>query len=522
MSIGPRTPGSKLAAAGMLLAFTCPSPAADCNSNGIDDSRDLSPRVLFTPGHQAGSTAGGLPFSIAAADLDGDGKPDLAVADFGRLDESCRCHVGGSINVFLGEGGGAFREPVQHASEESPRSVAIGDLNGDGSPDLVAAGGDGSGERPGFVSVLLNGGDGTFRPGETFPRAWPPLAVAIGDFSGDRILDVAAAGDGVSVFFNRGDGTLGTAVHHPGGGPLTGVIAADLDGDGHLDLAMANNGFQSLTVLLNKGNGDFHAAAHLPVVEGRPMGIASADLDGDGDVDLAMTIDSYPRGMMAFINAGGGVFQRADSKVVQSQYVFTTLIALDLDGDGDPDIALGGRMVELFENLGDGRFQAGPRYATEGHISSLAAAALDADGRVDLVASGEGGIISLLNRTLPPVSQDTNRNGAPDECEARFHRGDPDNNGTMNISDGVGLLGFLFLGADPPACREAADVDDDGAVNIADGIAILSFLFLGGPPPEAPGPPGRPCGLDADRPGSPGSLGCLAYDHCGPSAPGSS
>jgi hypothetical protein len=94
----------------------------------------------------------------------------------------------------------------------------------------------------------------------------------------------------------------------------------------------------------------------------------------------------------------------------------------------------------------------------------------------------------------------------------RFHRGDPNDDGTMNITDGIYVLNFLFLGGIDPPCREAADANDDGTVNITDGIYLLNFLFLGGPEPRSPGPPREACGLDpAD---SPSSLGCSSYTHC--------
>ncbi len=96
-----------------------------------------------------------------------------------------------------------------------------------------------------------------------------------------------------------------------------------------------------------------------------------------------------------------------------------------------------------------------------------------------------------------------------------FHRGDPDSSGTTDISDGIAIFGFLFLG-DPPtiSCRESADANNDGTIDISDGIYILSWLFIGGPEPASPGPTGMPCGLDPDPPGSPGDLGCEAYSAC--------
>ena len=93
-----------------------------------------------------------------------------------------------------------------------------------------------------------------------------------------------------------------------------------------------------------------------------------------------------------------------------------------------------------------------------------------------------------------------------------FHRGDSNTDGVLDISDGVAIFGYLFLGADPPGCLEAANANDDDKLDISDGVYILSFLFSGGPDLPLPGPPPMPCGEDPQGP--PTTLGCLAYDRC--------
>ncbi len=92
----------------------------------------------------------------------------------------------------------------------------------------------------------------------------------------------------------------------------------------------------------------------------------------------------------------------------------------------------------------------------------------------------------------------------------RFRRGDPNDDGSVNITDGIYILNYLFLGGDTPNCLEAADANDDGSINITDGVYVLNFLFLGGPDPLPPGT--ATCG--PDPPGSSGALGCAAYKSC--------
>jgi len=98
----------------------------------------------------------------------------------------------------------------------------------------------------------------------------------------------------------------------------------------------------------------------------------------------------------------------------------------------------------------------------------------------------------------------------------QFYRGDPNNDGNMNITDGIYILNFLFLGGPAPTCRESSDTNNDATVNITDGIYALNYLFLGGPAPPSPGPPGKgaPCGPDPDDPGTAGDLGCAVYTKC--------
>jgi hypothetical protein len=97
---------------------------------------------------------------------------------------------------------------------------------------------------------------------------------------------------------------------------------------------------------------------------------------------------------------------------------------------------------------------------------------------------------------------------APPPAGKRFRRGDADASGSMNITDGVFILNFLFVGGPTPSCLDAADADDSGVVNITDGIYVLGFLFLGGPPPPAPFPD---CGVDP----SADSVACEAFPPCG-------
>jgi hypothetical protein len=97
-------------------------------------------------------------------------------------------------------------------------------------------------------------------------------------------------------------------------------------------------------------------------------------------------------------------------------------------------------------------------------------------------------------------------------AEKAFHRGDPDGDGRLTVSDTIALLLFLFLAGPAPGCLDAGDFDDDGRLDTTDPVLILRWLFLGESAPAPPGPPASPCGTDPGGPG--GGLGCEAYAGC--------
>jgi FG-GAP-like repeat/FG-GAP repeat len=133
------------------------------------------------------------PQSVAIGDLNGDGKPDLATTNFGV----------NTVSVLLNRGDGSFQAEVEYPTGLAPYSVAIGDLNGDGNPDLATAN-----VKANTVSVLLNRGDGSFQRRRDYATGRLPYSVAIGDLNGDGKPDLATANlaDTVSVLLNRGDG----------------------------------------------------------------------------------------------------------------------------------------------------------------------------------------------------------------------------------------------------------------------------------------------------------------------------
>src|SRR5215472_17732029 len=144
----------------------------------------------------------------------------------------------------------------------NPKAVVIADFNGDGKPDIaVANSGDPGIGDPGNVSILLNNGDGTFQPANDITAGKNPCSIAVGDFNRDGHLDLVVANNGinvaggwlpgtVSVLLGNGDGTFQTHVDYAAGTGPCSVTVEDLNGDGRLDLAVAAHPSNVVSVLL--------------------------------------------------------------------------------------------------------------------------------------------------------------------------------------------------------------------------------------------------------------------------------
>ena len=142
---------------------------------------------------------------MAVGDFNGDGKADLAVANYGS----------DNVSVLLGNGNGTFQAAVNYAAGTSPHSVAVGDFNGDGKADLAVAN-----YGSNNVSVLLGNGNGTFQAAVNYAAGTSPCSVAVGDFNGDGKADLAVANYGsnnVSVLLGNGNGTFQAAVNYAAG-----------------------------------------------------------------------------------------------------------------------------------------------------------------------------------------------------------------------------------------------------------------------------------------------------------------
>jgi len=221
---------------------------------------------------------GATPSSVAVGNLDGDRAQDIAVA---IVDDDVS--GSGAIAILGNDGDGAFVARRVYPLGVDPASIAMGDLNGDGSADLATAN-----SYAGTVSVLLNDGGGAFSTRRDYATGdWAP-SVVIGDLNADGKADLVAGHFDrvVSVFFNRGDGTFERPREHFTGRYPNDVAIGDLNGDGAPDLATANYQSNTISILANWGDGSFVARRDYGTAVD-PWSVAIGDLNGDGRPEVA-------------------------------------------------------------------------------------------------------------------------------------------------------------------------------------------------------------------------------------------
>lgn len=352
--------------------------------------------------------------SVALADLDDNGCLDVITAN--RHDHS--------VMVRLGRGDGSFGPAMLYGTEKDPVFVQPADLNGDGIPDLVTA------NRSDSVSVLLGRGDGTFADpvsysagrqwdarqsrlrtevndanpdayvpelGATVPHfggartALTPVSVAVADFNGDGIPDLATANfdaNSISLLLGKGGGVFGDpVVIGAGDGPVS-IVSGDFDGNGHADLAVAHRREATAAVLLGNGQGEFSGTNYS--IGSRAGFIEAGILTGDGALDLVVA--NYGSSSLTLL-AGDGAGGFSGSELALGSVSPSSLALGDMNGDGRLDIVTtshgrGPTLVAVLLAGDEADFSPPPRLFQLGTPpDAVAVGDLNGDGFPDIVTA---------------------------------------------------------------------------------------------------------------------------------------
>jgi hypothetical protein len=223
--------------------------------------------------------------NVTVVDLNGDNRPDIVVAN--RSEDQP-----GANYACLNDGRGHFPS-CRAFSTESATTIAAGDINGDGFPDLVVPNRDG-----GQSYIYLNDGKGTFAEKHPFgPLKTETRAIALADLNGDGRLDIIIgdqAQGGASIYFNQGDLKFSDPL------PITGktdtvysIATADMNGDGHVDIVLGNQEAPGV-VLINDGTGHNFTRISFGDSQGTVYGLALGDVNGDGSPDIVAARSDAP------------------------------------------------------------------------------------------------------------------------------------------------------------------------------------------------------------------------------------
>jgi hypothetical protein len=375
---------SRRSAVAICFGVLCAAPAAAAASPLDDALGSLTPLA-------------GVPGNMNAPDLNGDGRADLAVPDFGTD------HLSTRIN----NGDGTFSQLRRYKVGVKPSFIARGDFNEDGRIDLAT-----SNALSADVSVLIGNGDGTLQQARSYPiSATGSFSLEAVDVDGDANEDLVVSNsitNDLSVLRGRGDGTFARASNYPIAGPKSiGIIpfalsVADFDGDGDPDAV--TGGVASVTFMTNEGGGRYRATSS------NFVGIDIActkvgDLDEDGDLDVAAT-GTATLNTQILLNNGNGTF-RAGQNLFANGFGSQCESVEDLDGDGHLDLAVVNTAspqvrgnVAVFRGNGGGTFGgdiATSTYPVNFAPWATAVADFDRDGRLDTaVANSFPASVSIL------------------------------------------------------------------------------------------------------------------------------
>src|SRR5262249_36022519 len=334
--------------------------------------------------------AADAPVNLALGDLNGDGIPDLVVPNF---NDSTK------ISVLFGKRDGSFQpllpQQLFDSGGDNPFDAVVADFNGDGKNDVAVT-------IPSVgVSILLGDGLGHLRAPVVISDGNHPLHIVAADFNGDHKLDLAVTNlnsNNVSILLGKGDGTFTPATSPAVGMGPVGIVLGDFNGDGKADLAVANSGILSgnnqgahantVAILLGTGTGHFQTPTFIPVAK-TPLLLAAADFNKDSKQDLV--VSNNGGGVVSvLLGSGNGSFQTPRTFHVQQAL---SIAVADFNTDGNPDLVVANgngqtstsSTVALLLGDGTGNFNPAKQVPAGRQPSAVLAGDFNHDGKADYI-----------------------------------------------------------------------------------------------------------------------------------------
>jgi hypothetical protein len=456
-----------------------------------------APYLVFRVGTINSSDIPFGPADVAADDLNGDGRADLAVV----CRYSSSTGAGNVLSILMSAGNPSvplFSAPINYRTSPSPSRVALADLDNDGRLDVVTA----SAES---ASVFLNGGGGILVPRGSYSLGSAPQGLRIADLNGDGRKDLALATDtGVRVFLASGSpGSFGAAASYSVGGSSVAIAAGLVDGDAVPDLVVATKAPNTLAIFHGVGDGAFTAAG-TPALLYEPTSLELADMTGNGTPEAIVASGPAMRlvvhgndGMMPFAGVTADLLLGGNP---------LDLVARDLNSDGLTDVAAAMKVGSngslqtggIFLGNGVGGFFSDYTIDLGPWLEAIVAGDMDGDGRPDLAACGAGqtdeiefqqavqvvlqsssGTYGIGTSYRTPVydattcrviSANVDRDGKSDLVIAGFNSATSQASLTIRpgLGDGTWDPGFEFIVAgDGPPRAVAGDFNRDGKTDLA-------------------------------------------------------
>lgn len=347
----------------MDLVVTCNPGVSVLLGDGQGETLDAKP---------LDTSVGFAPVSITSGDLDCNGYPDVAAANYGA----------DQVSVFVGNGQGAYSGSTSVPTADRPQWVVTGELGDDSFPDLVIAN-----ELSKDVAVLHGDGLGGFSGPSKFPTGLFPSAIVIGQLDGDGLADLVVASDvfpNVVVLRANGQGGFNTPTQFAALPNPRSVAIGNLDADGFLDIAVAGYYPSNLAVLHGNGQGGFGPPQTIQVGATSAYAVAAVDVNGDGVGDIVLSADSS---LYVLLGKGQGGFKSPLAFPVMpgTNGDNGELPVGDVNGDGFVDFVTIGSCVSVMTGDGSGSLDPQQVFGANGTPTSVELDDLNQDGRLDIV-----------------------------------------------------------------------------------------------------------------------------------------